>query len=68
QNMMRHNHCSSTGFDHDVIPSKALIRTPAGETELVSFDQGWQVFTGDAAGRLLAVCLGSEADSAASKR
>lgn len=58
--MMQHNRCSFTGFGSDVIPSKAVIRTPAGETRLVTFDEGWAVFNGDAAGDLVAVCLGPD--------
>lgn len=59
--MMQANRCSFTGFDRDVIPSKAIVRTPQGETELVSFDHGWAVFSGDVAGELVAVCLGAAA-------
>jgi len=56
--MIQHNRCSVTGFDRDVTPSKAIVRTPDGATELVSFDRGWAVFTGQIAGELVAVCLG----------
>lgn len=56
--MMEENRCSVTGFDRDVVPSKAIIRTPDGATELVSFDRGWAVFSGEVAGELVAVCLG----------
>lgn len=56
--IMRHNRCSFTGFDRDVIPNTAIIRTPSGDTKLVPFDRGWKVFTGEAAGQLVAVCLG----------
>jgi len=59
--IMRHNRCSFTGFDRDVIPSTAIIRTPSGDTKLVSFDRGWKVFTGDLEGQLVAVCLGPKA-------
>lgn len=62
--MMEQNRCSFTGFDRDVIPSKAIVRTPAGETELVSFDHGWAVFSGEVAGELVAVCLGALTPSA----
>ena len=58
--LMQTNRCSFTGFDRDVIPSKAIVRTPEGETELVSFDRGWDVFSGKVAGELVAVCLGPE--------
>lgn len=60
--LMQENRCSPTGFDRDVIPSKAIIRTPDGATELVSFDRGWAVFLGEAAGELVAVCLGPADD------
>ncbi len=56
--LMQHHRCSVTGFDRDVVPSQALVRTPEGETELVSFDRGWDVFSGEVAGELIAVCLG----------
>ena len=56
--LMERNRCSFTGFDRSVIPSTALIRTPEGATRLVSFDQGWAVFSGEAPGELVAVCLG----------
>ncbi|GAA1516517.1 hypothetical protein [Nocardioides humi] len=56
--MMQQNRCSFTGFDRDVIPSKAIVRTPDGSVELVSFDRGWAVFSGAIAGELVAVCLG----------
>ena len=60
--LMQANRCSFTGFDRDVIPSKAIVRTPEGVTELVSFDRGWAVFSGEAAGELVAVCLGPDPD------
>lgn len=56
--MMQLNRCSFTGFDRDVIPSNAIVRTPAGVVELVTFDRGWAVFSGEIAGELVAVCLG----------
>ena len=58
--LMQQNRCSVTGFDRDVVPSKAIVRTPEGATELVSFDRGWAVFSGEVAGELVAVCLGPE--------
>lgn len=58
--MMQTNRCTFTGFDRDVTPSKAIVRTPEGETVLVSFDRGWDVFSGKVAGELVAVCLGPE--------
>lgn len=59
--LMQTNRCSFTGFDRDVIPSKAIVRTPEGDTELVSFERGWDVFSGKIAGELVAVCLGPAA-------
>lgn len=58
EDLMQHNRCSVTGFDRTVVPSQAIVRTPEGETELVSFDRGWAVFSGEVAGELVAVCLG----------
>ncbi len=56
--MMERHRCSFTGFDREAVPSKAIVRTPEGETRLVSFDHGWAVFSGEAAGELVALCLG----------
>lgn len=58
ESLMERNRCSFTGFDREVIPSKAIVRTPDGAVELVSFDRGWAVFSGEVAGELVAVCLG----------
>lgn len=66
--LMQANRCSFTGFDRKVIPSTAIVRTPAGETELVSFDRGWAVFSGDLPGQLVAVCLGPKDGEPASLR
>ncbi len=62
--LMEQNRCSMTGFDRDVIPSTAIVRTPTGDVELVSFDRGWAVFSGEVAGELVAVCLGPERTTA----
>lgn len=56
EKMTRHN-CSATGFGAEAVPSSALVRTPQGKLRMVSFDRGWQVFTGEAPGELVAVCL-----------
>lgn len=66
--LMQHNRCSVTGFDRTVVPSQAIVRTPEGATELVSFDRGWAVFSGEVAGELVAVCLGPKQPAAASAR
>ncbi|MBM9458628.1 hypothetical protein JK386_01800 [Nocardioides sp. zg-536] len=59
--MMEIERCSPTGFDRSVVPRKAIVRTPDGDTELVSFKRGWAVFSGAADGDLVAVCLGRSA-------
>ncbi len=56
--LMQENRCSVTGFDRDVVPSKAIVRTPNGGVDLVTFERGWAVFSGEVAGELVAVCLG----------
>lgn len=56
--MLERQHCSTTGFDSDVVPAKAVVTRPNGATDVVSFDYGWQVFNGEKPGRLVAVCLG----------
>lgn len=56
--MLERNNCSTTGFGPEVIPSKAIVTSPGGITELVSFDYGWKVFEGKRPGELVAVCLG----------
>ncbi|TWH00840.1 hypothetical protein L615_000200000500 [Nocardioides sp. J9] len=63
--LMQDNRCSFTGFDKSVIPSSAIVRTPEGDTKLVSFDHGWDVFSGRVAGTLVAVCLGPEREQPA---
>jgi hypothetical protein len=58
--ILERNHCSTTGFDPEVIPSTAVIRDAAGRTRVVSFDHGWAVFNNERPGELVAVCLGPE--------
>jgi hypothetical protein len=57
QQKMAEHDCSATGFGAEAIPSSALVRTERGKLRMVSFDRGWKVFTGDAPGELVAVCL-----------
>lgn len=59
--LLDRNNCSTTGFEHDVIPATAVIRDQAGRTRLVSFDRGWAVFNRERPGQLVAVCLGPDA-------
>lgn len=56
--LMTHNRCSYTGFGASTIPSRAIVRDTAGHTRLVTFQRGWDVFTGKRKGQLVAVCLG----------
>lgn len=56
--MFAENRCSTTGFGAEQIPSRAMVRRESGRPAVVSFEEGWEVFTGDSPGRLMAVCLG----------
>ena len=58
QRVMSEHNCSSTGFAPGTQPDSALVRTTRGKLRVVSFDRGWDVFTGRAPGLLVAVCLG----------
>ena len=58
--LMTHNRCSYTGFDAKTVPSTAIVRDVSGHDRLVSFDDGWAVFTGQKRGELVAVCLGPD--------
>jgi hypothetical protein len=53
--LMERHGCSPTGLGPDVVPGSALV-AHGGRLAHVSFDAGWAVFTGDAAGSLVAVC------------
>ena len=58
--------CSFQGFRRDAPAASALVRTPGGAVHVVSFEAGWDVFTGRHPGRLLAVCLDDRRPSPAS--
>ena len=58
QQVMSEHNCSSTGFAPGTQPDSALVRTTRGKLRVVSFDRGWDVFTGRRPGLLVAVCLG----------
>ncbi len=51
------HHCSYSGFGDEADPASALIRTAAGKVRQVSFEVGWDVYTGRRPGTLIAVCL-----------
>ncbi|GEP33371.1 hypothetical protein NSZ01_11390 [Nocardioides szechwanensis] len=53
---IRRHDCSVAGFDAGVEPRSALVRRE-GKVRHVSFDDGWEVFTGERPGELIAVCL-----------
>lgn len=58
--LMEEHRCSTTGFAGDAVPSRAILRLEDGSAHVVSFDRGWESFTGDAPGTLVAVCLGAD--------
>jgi hypothetical protein len=57
QRAVADHHCSYSGVGSGTIPSSALIRNARGELRMVSFDLGWDVYTGKRPGTLIAVCL-----------
>ncbi|MDN4161353.1 hypothetical protein [Nocardioides abyssi] len=58
QQVMSQHNCSPTGFAPGTQPDSALVRTTRGHLRVVTFDRGWDVFTGRRPGLLVAVCLG----------
>ena len=55
--LMQKYDCSTTGYGHSVTPRSAIVKNPAGEVKVVSFDKGWSVYTGHSTSTLVAVCL-----------
>ena len=53
--LMRRYDCSLDGFGDASEPRSAIIRD-GGDLRVVSFDRGWQVFTGSRPHALVAVC------------
>lgn len=53
--LMRRFNCSPDGFGDGSTPRSAIIRADDG-LRVVSFDRGWQVFTGARPHALVAVC------------
>lgn len=49
--------CSTTGFDGELQPRSAVVRSPAGRLRFVDFDTGWRVFRARGPATLVAVCL-----------
>ncbi|MCW2843400.1 MAG: hypothetical protein JWN22_1316 [Nocardioides sp.] len=54
---MKQHHCSTTGFGANSLPPTALIRTGHGRLRVVTFVEGWEVYSGERPGTLVAVCL-----------
>ena len=53
--LMRRYDCSRNGFGDGSDPLSAIIRED-GDLRVVSFDRGWQVYTGTRPDALVAVC------------
>jgi hypothetical protein len=49
--------CATTSPGRDARATSALIRTEQGQVREVSFEQAWDVYTGQRPGTLVAVCL-----------
>jgi hypothetical protein len=49
--------CSADGFGDGSQPRSAIIRGEDGDLHVVSFDRGWQVYTGTRPRALVALCL-----------
>lgn len=56
--LMRRHGCSTSGIAEGTVPTRALVRGPHGRVRLVSFAEGWAVYSGQRAGTLVAVCRG----------
>jgi hypothetical protein len=55
--LMRRFDCSPDGFGDGSTPRSAIIRADGGRLRVVSFDRGWQVYTGSRPHALVAICL-----------
>jgi hypothetical protein len=53
--LMERFDCSTDGFGDGSEPRSAIIRED-GDLRVVSFDRGWQVYTGDRPHALVAIC------------
>ena len=54
--LMKRYDCSPDGFGDGSTPRSAIIRSQSG-LEVVSFDRGWQIYTGTRPHALVAICL-----------
>jgi hypothetical protein len=50
--------CSSGPRGRPAASASALVRTSGGRLRTVSFEHGWEVYSGRRPGRLVAVCVG----------
>lgn len=55
--LMERYDCSSLGYGDGVSPQSALVREPGGRLRVVTFDEGWAVYTARGKRELVAVCL-----------
>ena len=55
--LMQKYDCSATGDAGSVTPQSAIVRSPAGRLRVVSFEEGWSVYTERGPAMLVAVCL-----------
>jgi hypothetical protein len=53
--LMKRYDCSQDGFGDGSQPRSAIIRDN-GDLRVVSFDRGWQIYTGDRPHALVAIC------------
>ncbi|MFC7497057.1 MULTISPECIES: hypothetical protein [unclassified Nocardioides] len=56
QQMIDRHRCSTSGFEGED-PASAIVRSLDGKLRLVSWEQGWRVYTRHGAASLVAVCL-----------
>lgn len=55
--LMERFDCSSLGYGDEETPQSALVRDPGGRVRVVTFDEGWSVYTARDERELVAVCL-----------
>lgn len=54
--LMKRFDCSPDGFGDGSTPRSALVRSERGGLRVVSFDRGWEIYTGERPHALVAVC------------
>jgi hypothetical protein len=48
--------CSPDGFGDGSTPQSAIVRSERGGLRVVSFERGWEIYTGERPHALVAVC------------